>query len=203
MRNATNFVAGLIFGLGLLISGMANPAKVQNFLDVAGNFDPSLLFVMLGAVAVTFLGYRFVLLWPKPLLSSRFLVPSTKDFDRRLILGAALFGVGWGLSGYLSGTGRHVGSAFGHWHFRFRARNAYRPRHRWGAKTIAAGTPSLAPVLFCHRPLLTGFAATFILRNLYQVSSELEVSMRRAPTLAIAMTTFSFVFLAAIVLGLL
>ena len=64
MRNAVNFVADLIFGFGLLISGMANPAKVQNFLDIAGTFDPSLLFVMLGAVTVTFVGYRLVLRWP-------------------------------------------------------------------------------------------------------------------------------------------
>jgi uncharacterized membrane protein YedE/YeeE len=69
MRALVNFLAGLIFGLGLLISGMANPAKVQNFLDIAGIFDPSLIFVMAGAVAVTFLGYRFVLRRPRPVLA--------------------------------------------------------------------------------------------------------------------------------------
>ena len=61
MRQAVNFLVGLIFGLGLLISGMANPAKVQNFLDLAGSFDPSLIFVMASALAVTFIGYRLVL----------------------------------------------------------------------------------------------------------------------------------------------
>jgi uncharacterized protein len=74
MRAAVNFIAGLIFGLGLLISGMANPAKVQNFLDLAGTFDPSLILVMFGAVLVTFIGYRFVLRRPRPLLAERFLV---------------------------------------------------------------------------------------------------------------------------------
>jgi len=69
MREATNLLAGLIFGLGLLISGMANPAKVQNFLDLAGSFDPSLLFVMAGAVVVTLVGYLLVLRRPSPLLA--------------------------------------------------------------------------------------------------------------------------------------
>ncbi len=103
MRAALNLLAGLIFGLGLLISGMANPAKVQNFLDLAGSFDPSLIFVMAGAVAVTFLGYRFVLRRPAPVLAERFFLPAKKDIDMRLLLGAALFGVGWGLSGFCPG----------------------------------------------------------------------------------------------------
>jgi uncharacterized membrane protein YedE/YeeE len=103
MRHAANFLAGLIFGLGLLISGMANPAKVQNFLDLAGTFDPSLIFVMAGAVAVTFIGYRLILRRPRPLLAARFHLPAAKDIDAPLILGAALFGVGWGLSGFCPG----------------------------------------------------------------------------------------------------
>ena len=103
MRHAANFLAGLIFGLGLLISGMANPAKVQNFLDLAGSFDPSLIFVMAGAVAVTFLGYRLVLRQPRPLLGERFSLPTAKDIDPRLVGGAALFGIGWGLSGFCPG----------------------------------------------------------------------------------------------------
>jgi uncharacterized membrane protein YedE/YeeE len=96
-------LAGLVFGLGLLISGMANPAKVQNFLDLAGIWDPSLLFVMGGAVAVTFVGYRFVLRRQSPILAGRFRLPTRKDIDPRLIAGAALFGVGWGLSGFCPG----------------------------------------------------------------------------------------------------
>jgi uncharacterized protein len=103
MRAAVNFIAGLIFGLGLLISGMANPAKVQNFLDLAGTFDPSLIFVMLGAVVVTFVGYRFVLWRPGPLLAERFLVPDLQDIDGKLVIGAGLFGIGWGLSGFCPG----------------------------------------------------------------------------------------------------
>ena len=103
MRHAVNLLAGLIFGLGLLISGMANPAKVQNFLDLAGTFDPSLIFVMAGAVAVTLVGYRLVLRRPKPVLAERFYLPAASIIDGRLILGAALFGVGWGLSGFCPG----------------------------------------------------------------------------------------------------
>jgi uncharacterized membrane protein YedE/YeeE len=103
MRIAVNAIAGLIFGLGLLISGMANPAKVQNFLDLAGAFDPSLIFVMLGAVAVTFIGYRLVFGRPRPFLAERFFLPTLKNIDGRMAAGAALFGVGWGLSGFCPG----------------------------------------------------------------------------------------------------
>jgi uncharacterized protein len=103
MRMAINMVTGLIFGLGLLISGMANPAKVQNFLDLAGTCDPSLICVMLGAVVVTFLGYRFAFERPRPVLVERFSLPTAKDVDRRVVFGAALFGVGWGLSGFCPG----------------------------------------------------------------------------------------------------
>jgi uncharacterized membrane protein YedE/YeeE len=103
MRIAVNMVTGLIFGLGLLISGMANPAKVQNFLDVAGTFDPSLICVMLCAVVVTFLGYRLAFWRPRPVIAERFSLPTAKDVDGRVVLGAALFGVGWGLSGFCPG----------------------------------------------------------------------------------------------------
>ena len=103
MREAVNFLAGLIFGLGLLISGMANPAKVQNFLDLAGTFDPGLIFVMAGAVVVTFIGYRLVLRRERPILADRFYLPAASIIDGRLFLGAALFGIGWGLSGFCPG----------------------------------------------------------------------------------------------------
>ena len=103
MRSIANLLAGLIFGLSLLISGMANPAKVQNFLDLAGTFDPSLIFVMAGAVVVTFAGYRLVLRRPRPVLAERFYLPTAKDIDARLVGGAALFGIGWGLSGFCPG----------------------------------------------------------------------------------------------------
>jgi uncharacterized protein len=103
MHNLVNALVGFIFGLGLLISGMADPAKVLNFLDLAGTFDPSLIFVMLGAVVVTFAGYRLVLRRPRPLLAERFFLPTLKEIDARVILGPAIFGIGWGLSGFCPG----------------------------------------------------------------------------------------------------
>ena len=103
MRLLVNAIAGLLFGLGLVIGGMANPAKILNFLDLAGSWDPSLAFVMAGAVAVTFIGYKFVFRQPRPLLAARFHLPEMKQIDRRLVLGAAIFGVGWGLSGFCPG----------------------------------------------------------------------------------------------------
>jgi uncharacterized membrane protein YedE/YeeE len=98
-----NAIAGFLFGLGLVIGGMADPAKVLNFLDLAGSWDPSLAFVMAGAVAVTFIGYKFVFRQPQPLLTAGFHLPEIKQIDRRLVLGAAFFGVGWGLSGFCPG----------------------------------------------------------------------------------------------------
>ena len=95
MSLLVNAIAGFLFGLGLVIGGMANPAKVLNFLDLTGSWDPSLAFVMAGAVAVTFIGYKFVFRQPRPLLAARFHLPEMKQIDRRLILGAAIFGVGW------------------------------------------------------------------------------------------------------------
>ena len=101
------FAIGLIFGLGLLISGMSNPAKVLNFLDLAGigsgSWDPSLGFVMAGAVAVTFAGFARVLRRPRPLLGERFHLPTGQELDLRIIAGPAIFGVGWGLAGFCPG----------------------------------------------------------------------------------------------------
>lgn len=97
------FLAGLVFGLGLIVSGMANPEKVLNFLDVAGTWDASLAFVMGGAVMVAALGFRFVLRLPKPLFAARFQVPTRRDIDLRLLVGPAIFGLGWGLSGLCPG----------------------------------------------------------------------------------------------------
>ncbi len=103
MNIAVHWLAGLLFGLGLILSGMANPAKVLNFLDVAGTWDPSLAFVMAGAIAVTFAGYRLALNRGKPILEPRFDLPSTRPVDKKLIFGAAIFGLGWGLSGFCPG----------------------------------------------------------------------------------------------------
>jgi uncharacterized protein len=103
MRPLINASAGLLFGLGLVISGMINPAKVLNFLDLIGDWDPSLAFVMAGAVAVTFIGYKLVFRRERPLLATHFYLSEIRRVDRRLILGAAVFGVGWGLSGFCPG----------------------------------------------------------------------------------------------------
>ncbi|PWC28338.1 DUF6691 family protein [Teichococcus aestuarii] len=98
-----NLGLGLLFGLGLLVSGMADPAKVLNFLDLGGAWDPSLAFVMAGAVLTTALGYRLVLRRPRPLLAEAFQLPTRRAVDGRLLLGAALFGIGWGLGGFCPG----------------------------------------------------------------------------------------------------
>jgi uncharacterized membrane protein YedE/YeeE len=99
------FVTGLLFGAGLLLSGMTQPSKVNGFLDVAGRWDPSLMFVMVGGIATHFALYRWVTRRPSPLLEPRFMIPTRKDIDAKLILGAVLFGVGWGLGGFCPGPG--------------------------------------------------------------------------------------------------
>lgn len=103
MRIASGFIAGLVFGLGLVISGMSNPAKVLNFLDILGPWDPSLAFVMAGASITTYIGYRIVWLRESPALGSKFDVPSSTVIDRPLLTGAAVFGMGWGLGGFCPG----------------------------------------------------------------------------------------------------
>lgn len=96
-------LAGLLFGAGLAISGMVNPAKVLGFLDIAGAWDPSLALVLAGAVGVNLIGYRLVLKRASPLFATRFSLPSARELDVPLLVGAALFGVGWGLVGYCPG----------------------------------------------------------------------------------------------------
>jgi uncharacterized membrane protein YedE/YeeE len=103
MRLIIIYLVGLVFGVGISISGMANPAKVLNFFDVAGAWDPSLAFVMGGALIVTFFGYRLVLKRQAPLMSTSFQVPTRRDLDAQLIGGAAVFGIGWGISGFCPG----------------------------------------------------------------------------------------------------
>lgn len=107
MRILSALVIGLIFGGGIAISGMMNPAKVLNFFDLAqiwdGTWDPSLAFVMGGALAVTIPGYRLVFGRPAPVLEDRFQLPDTRVIDRRLVLGSGVFGIGWGIAGFCPG----------------------------------------------------------------------------------------------------
>lgn len=99
------FASGVLFALGLGISGMTLPARVVGFLDVAGAWDPSLAFVMIGAIGVHFFLVRAALRRQAPIFGGRFALPTRKDIDARLLLGAAIFGVGWGLGGLCPGPG--------------------------------------------------------------------------------------------------
>lgn len=103
LRLAVALVAGLLFGLGLAISCMMDPAKVLGFLDVAGAWDPSLAFVLGGAVGVSAIGYVVAARMAKPAMAPRFDIPTTRTVDARLVGGATLFGIGWGLVGMCPG----------------------------------------------------------------------------------------------------
>jgi hypothetical protein len=98
-----SLLAGLLFGAGLAVSQMTNPAKVQNFLDVFGAWDPSLALVMGAALAVTSVGFRAATVRAAPLCEPEFCAPTRRDIDAPLLLGAALFGIGWGLAGFCPG----------------------------------------------------------------------------------------------------
>ena len=102
-RTLTAGLVGLIFGTGIAISGMANPAKVLNFFDLAGAWDPSLGLVMGGALLVTATGYFIVLKRDRPVLEERFHLPANRRLDRQLLAGSAIFGVGWGIAGFCPG----------------------------------------------------------------------------------------------------
>ena len=111
-RLLISFACGLLFGIGLIVSQMSNPAKVIGFLDLAGEWDPSLALVMAGAVAVFSVLYRLALRRRAPLFDTRFFVPEKTRIDGRLLAGAAIFGVGWGLAGFCPGPAI-VSSGFG------------------------------------------------------------------------------------------
>ncbi len=107
MSLLVQFLIGLLFGSGLVVAGMSDPQKVLNFLDLAaittGGWDPSLMFVMGGGALVTFLGYKFVLKRQKPLFDTQFHLPRATQIDSKIIIGPAIFGIGWGLAGFCPG----------------------------------------------------------------------------------------------------
>jgi uncharacterized protein len=103
VQGVTSFVVGLVFGLGLLVSRMADPAKVLGFLDLAGDWDPSLALVMVGAIAVGAVGFALARRRPKALLGGPMRLPVARQIDRRLVVGSVLFGMGWGLAGFCPG----------------------------------------------------------------------------------------------------
>ncbi|MET3440337.1 putative membrane protein YedE/YeeE [Variovorax paradoxus] len=105
MAAFTSLLAGLVFGLGLLVSGMANPAKVLGFLDVGGAWDPSLAFVMGGAIGVGAVAFAVARKRTHSLLGAAMKLPASREIDRRLLAGSALFGIGWGVAGFCPGPG--------------------------------------------------------------------------------------------------
>lgn len=103
MLALASLLAGLVFGFGLIVSGMANPAKVLGFLDLAGTWDPSLAFVMAGAIAVGAVAFAVARRRTVSLLGAEMRLPSSRHIDRRLVVGSLLFGVGWGIAGFCPG----------------------------------------------------------------------------------------------------
>ena len=103
MALLTALLSGLLFGVGLMVSGMANPAKVLGFLDLAGRWDPSLGFVMIGAIAVGSIAFLFARRRKQSLLGLSMRIPALTGVTLRLVLGSAVFGVGWGLAGFCPG----------------------------------------------------------------------------------------------------
>lgn len=103
MKNTVALVCGILFGVGLTVSQMTNPEKVIGFLDIFGQWDPTLVMVMVGGLLVTFFGYRWTFKAEKPVYADDFNVPGNSTIDRPLVIGSVLFGIGWGLSGYCPG----------------------------------------------------------------------------------------------------
>ena len=103
MYNLTSLLAGLVFGIGLIVSGMANPAKVLGFLDLAGHWDPSLAFVMAGAIAVGLISFAVAKRRTLSFIGAEMKLPKGRDIDRRLVGGGLLFGIGWGVAGFCPG----------------------------------------------------------------------------------------------------
>lgn len=105
MQKLSAFIVGLLFGLGLILSGMTDPGKVQGFLDLFGNWDPSLAFVMGGAIAVGFFAYALAKQRTRSFLGGAMYLPKATSIDKRLVIGSLTFGAGWGLAGFCPGPG--------------------------------------------------------------------------------------------------
>ena len=101
----TSLLAGLVFGVGLIVSGMANPAKVLGFLDLTGAWDPSLALVMAGAIGISFFAFLFAKKRSRSLMGADMKLPTGRSIDRRLVIGSTLFGIGWGVAGFCPGPG--------------------------------------------------------------------------------------------------
>ena len=114
MHRFVEFLVGLLFGLGLLLSGMTDPGKVTGFLDLAGAWDPSLALVMGGAIGVGVFAFAFARRRTAAFLGGAMQLPTSRDIDRRLVLGSLVFGVGWGLAGFCPGPAI-VSVGAGHW----------------------------------------------------------------------------------------
>lgn len=102
-KNISALIAGVIFGLGLMLSGMTDPKKVIGFLDIAGHWDPSLMFVMIGAIAVSYFAFRQAKKRTHSFIGEQIQLPITQQIDKSLVLGAIIFGIGWGLVGLCPG----------------------------------------------------------------------------------------------------
>jgi uncharacterized membrane protein YedE/YeeE len=103
MNRLTEFLVGLLFGLGLILSGMTDPGKIIGFLDIFGNWDPSLAFVMMGAIAVGFVAFAIAKKRTTTILGGALRLPTASHIDKRLIIGSTVFGIGWGLAGFCPG----------------------------------------------------------------------------------------------------
>jgi hypothetical protein len=144
-RGLAALLAGTLFGIGLALAQMIDPLKVLGFLDLAGDWDPSLLFVLGGAVVLAAAGFRYVLRRPAPLFDAQFRLPASSAVDRALIAGAAIFGVGWGLGGYCPGpalASLGYGNPEAFWFVP--AMLAGAGLQRWQARRRAPPTPVLA-----------------------------------------------------------
>ena len=136
MHRVTEFLIGLLFGIGLIVSGMSDPGKVLGFLDVAGAWDPSLLFVMGGAIAVSVFAFAFARRRTRAFLGGAMQLPTAADVDRRLVVGSLVFGIGWGLVGFCPGPAL-VALGAGHWQALVftAAMLAGLALHAWSART--------------------------------------------------------------------